>query len=172
MLGRLLRQWMVPSFVERGSSYVDEDFGNASDLIANPTLDFFGKPVALSDRHVGIEGDMEVDPHHSSDPPTTYLMAPVHSGHATRHFGDFFHVPDRGIRENARSAPDNPRRCPSNDCRDDQRNQRYRRREIRIARPPTRRATAPETSVSLRIRAASACSRVLANVSGRIGLPR
>ena len=52
----MLPQWMVLSSVERGSSYVDADFGNASDLIANPTLDFLGKPVALSDRHVGIDG--------------------------------------------------------------------------------------------------------------------
>ena len=81
---------MVPSSVERGSSYMDEDLGNASDLIANPALDFLGKPVALSDRHIGIDGDMEVDSHHSTNPPTTYLVATLYSGHAARHFGDLF----------------------------------------------------------------------------------
>jgi hypothetical protein len=80
---------MVPSSVERGSSYVDEDFGKAPpNLIANPTLDFLGKPVALSDRHVGTDGDMEVDSHHSVDSPTTYLVTTLYSGHAARHFGD------------------------------------------------------------------------------------
>jgi hypothetical protein len=81
---------MITSSVQGGSSYVDEDLDNASDLLPNSTFDFFGKLMALSDRHVGIDGDMEVDSHHSTDPPTTYLVATVHSGHAARHFGDFF----------------------------------------------------------------------------------
>jgi len=59
---------------------MDEDLRNASDLIANPTLDLFGKLMVI----------MEVDSHHSTDPPTTYLVATVHSGHAARHFGDLF----------------------------------------------------------------------------------
>ena len=85
---------------------MDEDFSYASDLVTNPTLDLFGKLMALSDRHVGIDGDMEVDSHHSTNPPATYLVATVHSGHAARHFGDLVYIPDRGISENARSALD------------------------------------------------------------------
>ena len=98
---------------------MDENLSDASDLTTDPTLDFFGKAVALSDRHVGVHRYMEIDPYHSTDPPSTDLVATVHSGHAADLFGDFVSVPHRGIRENARSALDNAHRCPGNDCRDE-----------------------------------------------------
>ena len=64
---------------------MDEDLRNASDVLTNPTLDFFGKAVALSDRHVGIDRYMEVNPYHSTDPRVRIWWQPFTPGtpHAT-----------------------------------------------------------------------------------------
>jgi hypothetical protein len=52
--------------VKGGGSYMDENLSDASDLTTDPTVDFFGKAVALRDRHVGVDRYMEIDPYHST----------------------------------------------------------------------------------------------------------
>ena len=155
-------QWMGPLSVEGGGSYMDEDLRNASDVLTNPTLDFFGKPVALSDRHVGIDRYMEVDPYHSTDP--RYGSGGNCSLRARRTpLWRFFLVSPTAASARTREAPRTMRAAvqpmiaaTSTEATGSTTGNPHR--------TPTRPAkTAPETSVSLRIRAASACSKVLAS---------
>ena len=67
-----------------------------------PALDLFGNVVASCHGDLGVDRDVQVDPHHAAEAPGAHLMAFDDPRDAPGRRGDLLDIADRGVGEDAR----------------------------------------------------------------------